>query len=385
MKNPEQNKKTGTIIEKRVDRAVGNKNRLAITNAHLCFDQVETIDEGYFTVTYGKSDPVFVYVPYVRAIIKCKSSILDKMSVLSKYIIVQLKKNIASSVIEYTVGLYNSYKDEINILIEGGLVDQEYNLTSLGEYYADLIETLKPLEYGKNALLNLYTNEFEIEVNEPFSSVDENDDNLLPDRILYSQTGRYLLRNENYSNSLELILSTIIQDEYPKDLIESLYTTIKIQSYEKLYVKRVIPFVKPNANGTHLIDLYVCAKKFVIKYESEDLDEMRDCLDDLLRIKSRDVEMLSEYSLDIIDLYQREETFKPIEFIKSNILNIENQKEIVRIEDIPENAIVCVSANDYKLRMEKIRGLRHVVNVEGCFIKVSMDYSQLLFPEENNE
>ena len=374
-----------TIITKNVNRAVGNNNRLAITNAHLCFDQVETIDDGYFTVTYGKSDPVFVYVPYVRVNIKCKSSILDKMSVLSKYIIVQLKKKIASSVIEFTVGLYNSYKDEINTLIEGGLVNQEYNLTSLGEYYADLIETLKPLEYGKNALLNLFTNKLEIEVNEPFSNVDENEDKLLPDRILFSQTGKYLLRNENYSNSLELILSMIIQDEYPKDLIESLYTTVKIQSYDKLYMKRIIPFVKPNTNGTNLIDLYVCAKKFVIKYESEYLDEMRDCLDDLLRIKNRDEKMLSEYSLEIIDLHQREENFKPIEFIKSNILNIENSKEIVRVEDIPEHAIVCKSANEYKLQIEKIIGLRHVVNVEGCYVRVSMDYSQLLFPEDNNE
>lgn len=353
-----------------------NKREIVETKKNP-FDEAASLNSSDYVIEYEDESPAIIYVPYKRVTIRCKSTILDRMSVVSKFILLQLKKETPIDDISNAIGLDDACKNEIKLLQDNGLLENDNRLTELGTYYAGLIESINPFESGVNAYLNLYTNEVEI-LDGDFIENELDVKNKLPDNVLNNNYGIHLLKNDNYSNSRDVILSIMaLNSDISNELIDSVYTTLKLESFTPVYIPMMIDYDESLKVFKTPIEVFVGAKEYDVFYESERVDGYRACINEMLLLEQHDKKLLSSEAMDIIDLYRKERSFEHKNFVRTPVDTKEYNK-LLTIDELSDKAIVCDCHRKEILKSRKIDGLRRKHYVKSGYVKLLIDYSQLV-------
>lgn len=248
-----------------------------------------------------------VFCPIKQVRICCYSSILDKMSPLTKFIIRSIS---AGKTLEELDALTQigarTIEDEIAYLRKGKLVEEEaLRLTPLGRDHSRLINIFDRLSNGVNARLNLYTDQFEEDTSSLCGQEALEEDSA----VLEGKFSKVLLQNPNYSNSLEFVRPYLEEGTpFLKEVSESLYTLIKLEKGGKtLYQKLTLP---DGCRGKGQIQFCLPVQEIRYRLRIDVLDHFRSVLDTLDKLEVFDKQLLSDRSLRLVKGW-REEKMAP--------------------------------------------------------------------------
>lgn len=323
-----------------------------------------------------------IFCPVKRVRICCYSSILDKMSPLTKFIIRSISGGKTLEELDALTQIgARTIEDEIAYLRKGKLLEEEpLQLTQLGQDHSRLIDIFDRLSNGVEARLNLYTDRFEEGSSPLYSREDLEKDSA----VLEGKFSKVLLQNPNYSNSLELI-RPFLEEGTPflKEVAESLYTLIKLEKGDKpLYQKLILP---AESQGEGSIQFCLPVQEIRCHLQMNVLDPFRSVLDTLDKLEVFGEQLLSDRSLRLVKGW-REEKAAPEYTIRADLFHgtiVEAEREL--LERPPEGSFVLQSRYpriQFELE-EGVKGLGRQFYLtetgrQGWYLPFSCQYSQLV-------
>lgn len=328
-----------------------------------------------------------IFCPVKRVRICCYSSILDKMSPLTKFIIRSISggKTLEELNALTQIGA-RTIEDEIAYLRKGKLLEEEgpLQLTQLGRDHSRLIGIFDRLSNGVDARLNLYTDRFE-ESSFPLYSREELEED---SAVLEGKLSKVLLQNPNYSNSLEL-MRPFLEEGIPflKEVAESLYTLIKLEKGDKpLYQKLILP---DGSQGEGQLQFCLPVQEIHCRLRISALDPFRSVLDTLDKLEVFGEQLLSDRSLRLVKGW-REEKAAPEYTIRADLFHgtiAEAEEEL--LERPPEGSFVLRSRYP-RIQFELEEGPKGLgrqfylaeTGRQDWYLPFSCQYSQLV-PEES--
>lgn len=252
-------------------------------------------------------EDIQVFCPVKRVRICCYSSILDKMSLLTKFIIRSIAEGKTLEELEALTQIgARTIEDEIAYLRKGKLLEEEgpLRLSRLGQDHSRLINIFDRLSSGIDARLNLYTDQFEEDASPLRHQKELEEDSAL----LEGKFSKVLLKNPNYSNSLEFA-RPFLEEGTPflEEVTESLYTLIKPEGNgETLYQKLILPKgSQEDASGPKLL-FCLPAQELHCRLRMNILEPFRTVLDTLDKLETFDKQLLSDRSLRLVKGWREE-------------------------------------------------------------------------------
>ena len=327
-----------------------------------------------------------IFCPVKRVRICCYSSILDKMSPLTKFIIRSISGGKTMEELDALTQIgARTIEDEIAYLRKGKLLEEgePMQLTQLGQDHSRLIGIFDRLSNGVEARLNLYTDRFEKGSFPLYSREDLEKDSA----VLEGKFSKVLLQNPNYSNSLELI-RPFLEEGTPflKEVTESLYTLTKLEKgNQPLYQKLILP---AGSQGEGPLQFCLPVQEIRCRLRMNVLDPFRSVLDTLDKLEVFGEQLLSDRSLRLVKGW-REEKAAPEYTICADLFHgtiVEAKMGL--LERPPEGSFVLQSRYPC-IRFELEKGLKGLgrqfylteTGRQDWYLPFSCQYSQLV-PEE---
>ena len=248
---------------------------------------------------------VTFYCPIRNAKIYCHSVLVDKLGDLTKFIISSIHEGHTIEEICALTQMGNTtIKEELDYLIRGGLVgDDRQTLTELGEQYGVLLEKFSELSEWIDIAFNVFADKFEaIEEDQLVSDADQR-------YILEGHFIPALTRNDNYANSSDIAKNQIgAETPFCREIINSLYTTVKIERTESKY--RPV-YVKDFGRGdpserNPCVRIAVPCDMITYKPRYKWVDEYRDVISQISGIDGKYDDLLSDKAKLLINTVEEE-------------------------------------------------------------------------------
>lgn len=327
-----------------------------------------------------------VYVQVAPITIYCHSRILDEMDKFTQFIIWAIGNGYTEQQIIDVVQLDSTIVQTALADLENWKfavkdTDQEadpWQLTDDGEEYYALIMCMDHLENkGFSGYIELHSGVIELDV---------------PEDILQGQAGipkaavcidkkipSILFRNDNYSNSQEVIKERLQQESLlGAEYMESIYTTIRVQLEKTKYRKYVLDGYdlmechRRNDEMKNDIILGIPIVKYSLRKKFNALDPYRSVVDTLKNLKIYEQcmpirqKLLTDDALAIVETYEEEQKLLPLvqyidEYSGEYVDASEQQPEqgFLSQADAEREKIMIVPSGHYKIQINQASEYRY--------------------------
>lgn len=249
------------------------------------------------------------------------SVLIDKLGDLTKFIISALYTGHSVEQISNLTQMgATTIKEEMDYLIHGGLVDDQKSLTELGLQYGRLIEIFDEQSEGIQVAFNTFANIFEpIDEKGYCLGIDSDTGHVLPKHFIPT-----LSRNDNYSNSLDIVIKQMEGDmPFDREVKKSLYTTVKIEKSELGYKRVCIEEIDSGKNRTMeneaCIKIAIPCNRIQYRVRFKCLDPYRDKISIIEKINETHNDLLSDKAELIVNAALEERAMEPITVVVDTI------------------------------------------------------------------
>jgi len=310
---------------------------------NISVTDIKQIKRYLSTVNKTKETVLTFYCPISLAKIYCHSVLVDKLSDLTRFIILSLHRNHSvDEICSLTKMGDTTVKEELDYLTKGGIINNDsLTLTNLGKQYGVLLEAFASLSEGIDVAFNGFANEFETIDNSAY---------VVPDKDDYVLNNRYmpvLSRNDNYANSLDIAQSYIAPDiPFCKEIRNSLYTTVKINKDVSHYRRATLSCFDKGTktdDGTS-VKIAIPYDRITCKPLYKWIDPYRNVLSDVEIVNEKCPELITEKAKSIMRALSEEKSAETISRDVNTITGTMSQLEDDLIDSLPINDTAYVIA-----------------------------------------